>query len=194
MNNVDIYKQIAVLHRDSINNGFLGSLGINFLSFFYSAIDSSASSILIVKICDGKVVAFIAGTKDIDEVYKAILKRPFKLFSVLAPNFFSAKKLIGIFDIYFLNKNRKKYKDGLPLSELLSLAVHGNYRNQGYASELFFKLIDFFKNSNIRTFKILAGSSLTEANYFYKKNGARFKKNTILHGKYTSNVYIYKID
>ena len=44
----DIYRKVAQLHCDQINQGFLATLGPSFLTLLYDAIDKNKSSVLLI--------------------------------------------------------------------------------------------------------------------------------------------------
>ena len=64
-----IYKKIARLHKLSINQGFLSTLGEPFLALLYEAIDSDPNSILLTEEINGKILGFLAGGKNMKYVY-----------------------------------------------------------------------------------------------------------------------------
>ena len=61
MNKQAIYRRVAQLHAENINQGFLSSLGLNFLMLLYQAIDESPVSVLILAWEDNQVVGFVSG-------------------------------------------------------------------------------------------------------------------------------------
>jgi hypothetical protein len=184
-----IYLEIARLHIKNIEQGFLSSLGENFLALLYQSIDQSSKSILIVTKKNNRVIGFVAGTLDIKDVYIQLLKTPTKLLASLIPQLTSFKKITSIFSlIFYAEKNQK-----LPMEELLSIAIHKDFRGQAYATNLFNKLVAYFTNNNVKDFKILVGESLHNAHRFYNKMGAINSGCASLHRDKIVFVYIYSL-
>ena len=75
-----IYREIARLHIECIENGFLPSLGEAFLALLYEAIDADPKSVLIVESKNGKVIGFVAGGSGKRSLYYQMLKRKSRLF------------------------------------------------------------------------------------------------------------------
>ena len=190
-----ILKQVASLHRENINKGFLSSLGNKFLRCLYKAISLSEKSILIVYIENNKVKGFISGTYDIKEI-KNILKRKcflifFRIFLKIILNPRRLKKFIETYkyssndeDTYIFNIN----------AELLSIAVEKDYRGKGIASLLYNELVKFFKENNIKEFKIIVGEKLKGAQKFYEKMGAKKIAEFELHKGEKSYIYLQKVN
>jgi hypothetical protein len=185
------YLEIARIHLNEINSGFLSSLGENFLALLYECIDASDKSTLIIIKKEKKIVGFISGTYSIRSIYLHFFYRFYKLIIILFPFIFFPSKLIKILDILFVSKKFKK-KSNLPKSELLSLAVLKNYRGEKIATSLYKDLIKFFRKEKIDQFKIIAGDSLKNAHQFYRYMGAKKIGAIEVHNGYLSTVFIQK--
>ncbi|MDC1209228.1 hypothetical protein N8005_07845, partial [Litorivicinus sp.] len=59
---------------ESINLGFLTSLGEPFLALLYQAIDRDSHSTLIVELQNDRIIGFIAGGTGMKSVIKELLK------------------------------------------------------------------------------------------------------------------------
>ena len=188
MNNKDYYYQLAVLHKENLEQGFLSSLGISFLRLLYKEIDRDKDSVIISVKEDNRVIAFVSGTIKFNKIYKRLLlKLPWVIFAIF-PKIFSFKVLYKIFEILktqLSKKNKKKFPD----SELLSIAVHKNYRREGHANYLFLQLVKFFKSKKVESFHIKVGGDLKAAHSFYKKLGAIPQSNIQIHKSENSIVY-----
>ena len=64
------YRAIARLHYDHINQGFLATLGVPFLTLLYKAIDKDSESVLLVELVDCSIVGFVTGTSGLGRIYK----------------------------------------------------------------------------------------------------------------------------
>tara|TARA_B100000989_G_scaffold39741_1_gene25189 strand:- start:2389 stop:2988 length:600 start_codon:yes stop_codon:yes gene_type:complete len=187
------YKTIARLHRDHINNGFLGTLGIPFLMLLYEAIDKDEDSVLLLEKKDRVIVGFISGTLGLKSIYKRLLMQPYKLICSLKTNFLSIFKMYKILEILLKTKSDNKEKD-LPKYELLSMVVDPAFQGKGYAESLFKSLCNHFNEKGIESFKIMVGRNLTKANAFYTKMGSIPVKETQIHKGSNSLIYIKKTD
>ena len=67
------YRTVASLHCDHINQGFLATLGVPFLTLLYEAIDKDSESVLLVERMDLNIVGFVTGTHGLGRIYKQLL-------------------------------------------------------------------------------------------------------------------------
>lgn len=186
-------QQVAKIHIQEINRGFLTLLGEKFLKLLYGAMVSSAGSFLIVaQSDDGRVIGFASGSRDVRKLYSDFLKKYFLLIlCAMLPKLFNVKVLSGIFDMirYLFGK-----KDpNLPRAEFLMLAVKKEFRNSGVATSLFQELIKQMKVLGVQEFKLIVGESLTAAIKFHESMGCRFHSRFVLHKWQPSRIYIYGI-
>jgi hypothetical protein len=70
-----LYRAVADLYTQNIDQGFLSTLGPGFLNLLYRAIDENPERALIVAYEDGAVCGFIAGTVNLQQVYLGLLRR-----------------------------------------------------------------------------------------------------------------------
>ena len=182
--------QIAQIHKNEINKGFLSSLGIVFLGNFYSALIESKFSFCVVAKEDDRIVGFISGVFDLNKFYQYFLKNYFFQSVVLL-----YKK---IFNISYIKKILETLlypvkEKNLPPAELLTMAVLKQFQGQGIAGKMFFEFLGEMKKRDIKTFKVLVGEELKSAIAFYEKNGFTFLKNTTIHNRKSSRIYLYDI-
>lgn len=195
---IEKYRMAARLHSQSIDQGFLSSLGTRFLSLMYQAIDEADNSTLIVASEGGKIIGFVSGTLGIGEVYRAMLKHRIGLAVALLPSLFSLRRVRRILEIAFYGrrKARKNPEAGpeVPDAELLSISVDGAYRGKKHSDRLFQDLVGFFRSKNIPRFKIIVGASLAPAHSFYRRMGAKPAGTTEVHKGEISTIYIYEVN
>ena len=187
-------KQIAYLHISCIDEGFLSSLGLNFLCQMYKAMDQSKECFIITEVNGPHIVGFISGGKGLTSIFKLLLKHPFKLFYSLIPRLLSWRVLTGIILTLFRILNSRDYKQELPINELFSIAVNSSYRRSGVAQVLYYGLCKEFKNRGVDEFKIFVGNKLQAANSFYTKMGAKPILKIESYGKKKSILYLHKFD
>ena len=93
------YRAIASLHCNHINQGFLATLGVPFLTLLYEAIDEDSESILLVERVDRNVVGFVAGASGLVRLYKQLLLKPIRLIYSLKSCLLSPSKMYQILEI-----------------------------------------------------------------------------------------------
>tara|TARA_B110000008_G_C16921940_1_gene545110 strand:- start:398 stop:988 length:591 start_codon:yes stop_codon:yes gene_type:complete len=190
-NSSHLYRKVAQLHCDQINQGFLATLGPSFLTLLYEAIDKDESSVLIAKKVDGEIIGFISGGASLRPIFKQLLHRPFSLFLVLISCVFSISKLKKIIEILLIGK-KNPILTGLPQHELFTIAVNPLFQGNGCAHDLFDSLCNYFKEINVTNFKIVVGSDLARPHSFYLKMGCIVAGEIEVHKGKKSMVYIKK--
>ena len=101
-----IYREIARLHIECIEDGFLPTLGEAFLALLYEAIDVDPNNALIVESKNGKVIGFVAGGSGMRSIYYQMLKRWPRLFHSLVFSLLNPCKLKKIFEVIFNNSKK----------------------------------------------------------------------------------------
>lgn len=188
MSNRELYRQVAALHISNIDQGFLSTLGIRFVSLLYQAIDESKESVLLVVERDGRVVAFVAGGKGMGPIYRRMLRHAPRLIFALLPSLFIPHRIGRILEILRYSRGNNMAVQ-LPLAELLSIAVDPACRGQQHATTLYRKLAEIFYRQGIREFKIIVGSALAPAHKFYRSMGAVPVAEIEVHHNEVSTVY-----
>ena len=185
---IDKYKQIAHIHQQNLELGFISSLGVPFLTLLYRAIDMAPNSELIYEEINGEITGFIASNRGMKSIYIELLKQFPTLVIALLPNMYKPLKLIRIFELIVHSKNQSN-KNDFKCYELLSIAVKKNYRQNGTATRLYQKLLYNLTHRGECQLIIHVGENLTGAHAFYVKQGALPVGDTIIHGKDRSIVY-----
>jgi len=182
--------QIAKIHQKEINQGFLGQLGIKFLSKLYESTIVSPDAFTIVAKDNDKVIGFISGCTNVAKFYHDFLKNYFfQVFFILLPKMFRLSILKKIFET--LKYPQQKEEKKLPGAELLTIAVLKKYHGQGIAQKMFEQFVEEMKKREIKQFKVIVGKSLTRAIRFYEKVGFKFYSSISVHKHKSSNIYIY---
>ena len=186
------YRAIASLHCSYINQGFLATLGVPFLTLLYEAIDEDSESVLLVERVDSKVIGFVAGASGFGRLYKKLLLKPIRLTYSLKSCLLSPSKIYKIIEIFLISIGSKLPSD-LPKQELLSIVVNPNYQGQRYAENLFKALCSHFSAEGASSFRIVVGSNLNRAHAFYTKMGSVPVKEIQAHKGTDSVVYVKKL-
>ena len=190
------FRRVAQLHAESIDQGFLSTLGPRFLSLLYQAIDECPDSCLLLARDSDRVVGFVAGTLDMGQVYRYLLRHWLALGLSLAPSLLVPWRLWRILEILRYSRGRGHTATPvppLPAAELLSIAVDPACRGRGIADELYARLKLFFGTRGLGEFKIIVGASLAPAHRFYRRMGAVPVAEIEVHRGAASTVYLQRV-
>ena len=190
--NISDYRIVASLHCEHINQGFLATLGVPFLTLLYEAIDKDSKSILLVERLDHDIVGFVTGTCGLRRIYKQLLLKPLRLIYSLKSCILSPSKMYKIIEVLLISKNSDISSD-LPKQELLSIVVNPDYQGEGHAEYLFKALCSHFREEGASSFRIVVGSNLDRAHAFYTKMGSIPVKEVQVHKGADSVVYVKEL-
>ncbi len=184
------YLQIARLHAKSIDQGFLSTLGEDFLAILYESIDTVSGPVLLTEIKNGRVIGFISGACSLAPIYKRMLLKWPRLVVALLPVLLHPKKLIKVFELLWHTFSKDTDQNSLPKFELLSIAVENAERRGGVAYRLYQRLIKCANDQKLDAFKIVVGYELKAAHEFYLRMGAIPTSELRIHAGRKSVVYI----
>jgi glycosyltransferase involved in cell wall biosynthesis/GNAT superfamily N-acetyltransferase len=158
---------IARLHADSIDTGFLRTLGVGFLRKLYSSmLDYDGATILVATDPYGPV-AFVAGVSEVRAFY-----RHFAASNGLGAGVSAAPRLIRpsswrkVWDTATYDGDHQETG-----AELLSMAVAGPYRRRGLGRSLSKKLLDELAGTGILRVKVVVGADNIQARKVYEAVG-----------------------
>ena len=191
MNQAHLYRSVAELHIANINQGFLSTLGLGFVSLMYRAIDEGEDSVLLVARVNGQAVGFVAGAMGMGPIYKRMLRYWPQLFWALLPSLFSPRRVWRIIEILRYSRSSGSTSGAaLPAAELLSISVAPAFRGQHHAESLYQELCEHFLKRGLPAFKIVVGSALAPAHKFYRRMGAQPAAEIEVHQGSASTVYV----
>ncbi len=167
------WEQLARLHQEEIDGGFLSSLGTRTLALLYAALVRSRHVTLIVATApDNTAVAFICGSADTRQVYKHVLLRHgFRFLPVLVPRMFSLRTLKRIAETLLYPVKDEGAVD-LPRAEILNFCVSRTMQRKGLGRALFDALMDDFRARRLPACKIVTGATQQKAQRFYESVNA----------------------
>jgi ribosomal protein S18 acetylase RimI-like enzyme len=185
-----LFREIAQIHQEEITEGFLSTLGIDFLEKLYRVIASSRHAFIFVATLEGQAVGCICGSTNTRLLYKEIiLNYGWQMLLLMLPKIFSLSVIIKVKEtLCYPQKN--KCCD-LPSSEILNFCVNNNYQRKGIAKSLFKHLTQEFKRLKINRIKIVTGERQISAQRFYEAMKATRISNISIHTGIVSYVYIY---
>jgi len=183
--------QVARLHVQCLDQGFLATLGEGFLSLMYEAMDRADGITLLTEERDGRVVGFVTGGSGMGPIYKCMLRSPVRLALAIAPAIVRPRKLRRIIEILRYSGS-DTLPPGVPQAELLSLAVAPEWRGKAIADRLYQRLGEEFRARGVSAFRIVVGDSLAPAQRFYQRMGAVEIRQIEVHNGEVSKVYVHE--
>lgn len=186
------YRQVATLHAANINQGFLATLGVPFLSLMYQAIDEGDQSVLLTEESAGQVVGFVSGAVGMGPIYRQMLRHPLRLTISLLPSLACPGRILRIFETLRYSRGRAK-PSGWPDGELLSIAVDPTLRGSGLSERLYRRLEDHFSKLGLPAFRIVVGKALEPAHRYYQRMGATPIGTIEVHSGEKSVVYVHRL-
>lgn len=192
-------RDIAALHARALDQSFLSTLGVPFLTLLYGAMIEDQNTIVVCEFEDSELVGFVSGGLGLRGIYLGLLKRPISLLWSLRSLLGSFQRLRGVVEILLFSftsgeKNKTGEVTNLPSAELYTIAVSEHARGSGAGPRLYESLGEAFLGMGIQQYKILVGDQLTAAHAFYKKMGAVPVRKERLHSGSTSTIYIQFLD
>ncbi|MHC4418312.1 MAG: GNAT family N-acetyltransferase [Planctomycetota bacterium] len=180
-------RDVAALHIQGINTGFISSLGIDFVTALYEAIAKSTSAFGYAVEDNDHVLGFVAFTTNLNRLYKSIIaKKGWRFALLLAGKMFSLQRIKRIFQTLFYPSRTKKMD--LPEAELLSIAIDPEKYHKGLATELVQKSLEHCREIGLDRVKVLVSAGNEPANRLYQKCGFRLVRQIDSHG-IKSNIY-----
>jgi ribosomal protein S18 acetylase RimI-like enzyme len=190
----NFWREIASLHQEEIQEGFLSTLGQEFLARLYAAVVQSDDAFLLAALVGnaGKVAGFICGSTDTNQVMRdCIFQSGFRLIPPLLPRVLSLRTVSKILET--LRYSRHNGSSALPKAEILNFCVSRGVQRQGVGRRLFGALISEFKRRGVDQIKIVTGESQVTARRFYEAIHARQIGNIEVHTGARSVVFLYQI-
>jgi len=187
-------RQIAEIHKNSIVDGFLSKLGVDFLTILYEFLIEN--QLVLVFLEEDKVLGFVSCSYSSSGLIKKfVLKKPKAIFILLKkiiqnPSF--VKPILETSNSTSISVNSFSGNE-LPETELLSISVVPSTIQKGIGSSLIDELEKQLLKKNIQSYKVVAGENLKNANLFYLKKGFELKNQIKIHGNEVSNVYVKKL-
>jgi ribosomal protein S18 acetylase RimI-like enzyme len=188
MSKREIYRQVALLHIANINQGFLSTLGVGFVSLLYQVIDEGVDSVLLTVERDERVVGFVAGGMGMGPIYRRMFRHAPRLALALLPSLLFPRRIWRMMEILRYSRGNDQ-SSSWPRAELLSIALDPACRGQLLAETLYRRLAEFFESRGNTEFKIVVGTALAPAHRFYLRMGAEPVAQTEVHQGELSTIY-----
>jgi glycosyltransferase involved in cell wall biosynthesis/ribosomal protein S18 acetylase RimI-like enzyme len=148
---------IAELHRQSIDTGFLSSLGSRFLRLLYAdLIEWSGSAVFVVSDGEGGPLGFVAGVEQTGAFYRHFLRtRWFRAGLILLPR---------VLHPSFLRRAWETFRYGSAdhadvEAELLSMAVAPSLRGKGWGGLLGATFLEDLGGRGVKSVQVVVGAA-----------------------------------
>ena len=188
----ELINEIVRIHLDTFAGFFLSFLGKGFLKQMYRSYSEDKESDLLVAIVQGKVIGFLAYSRNMSGLYKYMIKKRLLLFAWYGLGAFFRKPAV------FMRLCRAFLKPGESQRlekyvELASIGVAPNMESKGVGTKLINELkelVDFNKYAYI----MLETDAIDnkKANEFYCKNGFWLERAYLTHEGRKMNEYRFK--
>jgi len=187
---INLAKNIALLHYNNIKYSFMSSLGLNFLKVFYKFILSDPFSITIIVKVNEDFGGYVVFNKNVSTINKRFL------FYLIRKEFLSFPQLlIPLLRNIMESLNSFFYPKKLKINvecELISIALVNKYRNMGVGKKLVEVGENILKELGVKKYKVLVYGD-EELYKFYRKIGMQKMGTIELHKGKISTIYIKEI-
>lgn len=158
---------IAQLHADGISTGFLPRLGARFLGQLYDAMLSHAASVVLVADDGFGPVGFVAGTADVDELYRFFARhRGLRAAFAAGLRLLRPSVLRRAWETWRYDADHHD-----TAAELLSMAVAPAFRGNGIAAALGSAFLSDLAGRRAGRVKVVVGADNTAAISAYRSMG-----------------------
>jgi ribosomal protein S18 acetylase RimI-like enzyme len=166
----------ASLHGQFIAEGFLSSLGTQFLRRLYSRIARSHDSFLLVAEADGTVVGFIAGSVAVGRLYRSFLLRDSVVAALSAPG-----RLVTALPRVFETLRHGLGGADTDAAELLAVAVDPRFRGRQVGLGLVNGFLEELEHRGAGAASVVVGAGNTAAIAMYERAGFTRARSFELH-------------
>lgn len=181
--------QVARLHVEHINQGFLSSLGVGFLTVLYEYL--ARHEILFVSAEADTVTGFLSASANTSGMMKRFVCKKFpQVLPRLGLLLFSPRFIRKVMETLLApGKTESSTGTAAHLPELLSIVILPEYRGGTLSGDLLAELEATLRSAGHDAYAVVAGASLAAANAYYRKQGFELAGTIMIHGGETSNVY-----
>ena len=182
---------VAELHIDGISEGFISSLGLDFVTALYETICEDSNSFCLIAEEGDKTIGFVAFTENLSKLFKSAVKsRGIKLVLAIGLKVFRPSVFKHVIqNIFYPSKTEKL---NLPKAELLSIVVNPAAQGKGIAKQLCQAGLEECRKRGIDKVKVLVSAENGPANKLYQNCGFELVTTIESHGV-PSNIYVAEV-
>jgi glycosyltransferase involved in cell wall biosynthesis/ribosomal protein S18 acetylase RimI-like enzyme len=179
---------LARLHRESLPDSFLPSLGDGFLRRLYRALVTDPEAVVVVAEDGPGVVGFASGVPSVRTFF-----RRFYLRHGVAAALAAAPKAFRRGTLHRARETASypAAAHALPDAELLAIGVAADRRNGGVGRQLAMQILDRLSERGASQIKVVVASNNEGANRFYTQLGFRPLTEMVLHEGHSSKVLVF---
>lgn len=168
---------LARLHADSIDTGFLRTLGVGFLRHLYASMLRYEGATVLVASDPYGPVAFVSGVNDVGAFYSHFARTKGPIAGITAiPRLIRPSAWRKIWETARYDGDHQETG-----AELLSMAVAPTYRRRGLGNALASRLLDDLAGSGIGRVKVVVGADNSGARSLYESAGFVAKATIEVH-------------
>lgn len=180
---------LARLHRRSLPDAFLPTLGEPFLRRLYRALASDPGAVTMVAETGGQVVGFATGVRSVRTFYRRFcLRHGVSAGLVAIPHLLRPSALRRVYE----TARYPTTESQLPDSELLSIAVAPGCRSRGVGKELADRMLRGLAELGVGDVKVVVAAANDQGNRFYDRIGFQPLTTIAVHDGTPSNVWIFR--
>jgi len=179
----------ARLHRAQLPGSFLASLGPGFLRVLYRRLVVDGASTVLVARAGDEVLGFVAGTEDTGRFMRRFVRRDGPRAAVAGAAGLLRHPVAAVETLRYGPASADV--DGLPVAELLALAVDPAARRQGLGLRLIRALQDDVRARDVPGMRVTVASENAGAIVAYERAGFRRATRTEVHRGRTSEVLVW---
>lgn len=178
---------LARLHRDSLPEAFLSTLGERFLAKLYVALVRDPASPVVVAEAGGRVVGVVAGTAS-----SRAFSRRFALRHGVAAAAAAGRRAFrpGVLRRMRESATYARRTEAFPDAELLFVAVADGWRSRGLGEQLVRRTLRELADRGADDVKVFVAVGNDGANRFYRRSGFRLAGRITVHGGEVSNLWV----
>jgi ribosomal protein S18 acetylase RimI-like enzyme len=186
------FEALARIHTEAIRDGFLSTLGEDFLVLLYRSLATAPEAMLFDARLEGQPAGLICGSVNTAGVYRHFLwNAGLRALPRLLPRLVSLSVVVRALEtLVYPARNRSV---DLPAAEILNFCVARDARGRGVGALLFQALMEEFRRRKVPRIRIVTGEEQLEAQAFYERVGAKRVGTICVHGGVPSIVYTYDI-
>ena len=180
---------LARLHRESLPDAFLPSLGDGFLRRLYRALASDREAVALVAEGGDGVVGFATGVPSVRRFYRRFyLRHGLQALLAASPRLLRREVVRRVRE----TAHYPALPGAIPDAELLSIAVAPAFRAVGVGRVLAANIVDGLARRGAGEVKVVVGADNEQANRFYAKIGFSQRDSIQVHDGRASNVWVIR--
>jgi glycosyltransferase involved in cell wall biosynthesis len=179
---------MARLHRASMPEAFLPTLGDGVLRQLYRALGADRTASVLVAENHAGIVGFVAAVPSVRDFYRRFyLRRGIAVLVAAAPKLVRPSVVRRLIE----TARYPSATGSLPDAELLAIAVDGSARARGLGTALASDALADLRRRGVERIKVVVADDNAPANRLYERVGFGLATAVSVHGGRRSNVWVW---